>query len=123
MEHAVRDLPVHYVEPGDGLTVLALHGASVDHREAMAFLEPVFDRGVARTGVARGAGTHLRRGPAAAGFRHCCRLRASPRRPTQDSPPARRLEVAVMAAAVASLLLYFSPWGASAVRWATVMLD
>jgi hypothetical protein len=40
-----------------------------------------------------------------------------------DSPPARRLEVAVMAAAVASLLLYFSPWGASAVRWATVMLD
>jgi pimeloyl-ACP methyl ester carboxylesterase len=43
MEHAVRDLPVHYVEDGDGLTVLALHGAGVDHREARAFLEPVFD--------------------------------------------------------------------------------
>jgi hypothetical protein len=28
-----------------------------------------------------------------------------------------------VAAAVASLLLYFSPWGASAVRWAMVMLD
>jgi pimeloyl-ACP methyl ester carboxylesterase len=33
---------VHYIEHGDGLPVLALHGAGVDHREVMACLEPVF---------------------------------------------------------------------------------
>lgn len=38
-----RDVPVHYVEHGQGPPVLALHGAGVDHREVMACLEPVFD--------------------------------------------------------------------------------
>jgi pimeloyl-ACP methyl ester carboxylesterase len=33
---------MHYVEHGDGLPVLALHGAGVDHREVMACLDPVF---------------------------------------------------------------------------------
>lgn len=37
------DVPVHYVEQGEGLPVLALHGAGVDHREVMACLEPAFD--------------------------------------------------------------------------------
>ena len=37
------DVPVHYVEHGDGSPVLALHGGGVDHREVMACLEPVFD--------------------------------------------------------------------------------
>ncbi|HET9945692.1 MAG TPA: alpha/beta hydrolase [Actinomycetes bacterium] len=36
-------VPVFYVEKGKGMPVLALHGAGVDHREVMAFLEPVFD--------------------------------------------------------------------------------
>lgn len=39
------DVPVHYVEHGAGTTVLALHGAGVDHREVMACLDPVFDAG------------------------------------------------------------------------------
>jgi pimeloyl-ACP methyl ester carboxylesterase len=43
VEYVVRDVPVHYVEHGEGLPVLALHGAGVDHREVMACLEPVFD--------------------------------------------------------------------------------
>ena len=37
------DVRVHYVEQGEGLPVLALHGAGVDHREVMACLEPAFD--------------------------------------------------------------------------------
>ncbi len=43
VEYAVGDVPVHYVERGEGLPVLALHGAGVDHREMMACLNPVFD--------------------------------------------------------------------------------
>lgn len=43
MDHVPGDLAVHYVEHGEGLPVLALHGAGVDHREVMAALEPVFD--------------------------------------------------------------------------------
>ncbi len=43
VEHAVGDVPVHYVEHGEGVPVLALHGAGVDHREVMACLDPVFD--------------------------------------------------------------------------------
>ena len=31
---------MHYVEHGEGLPLLALHGAGVDHREVMACLEP-----------------------------------------------------------------------------------
>jgi pimeloyl-ACP methyl ester carboxylesterase len=42
VEHAVGDLPVYYVEQGEGSPVLALHGAGVDHREVMACLDPVF---------------------------------------------------------------------------------
>ena len=34
---------VHYVEHGAGQPVLVLHGAGVDHREAGACFEPVFD--------------------------------------------------------------------------------
>ena len=45
MEHVTGDVPVHYVEHGDGAPVLALHGAGVDHREVMACLDPVFDAG------------------------------------------------------------------------------
>lgn len=36
---------VHYVEHGSGRPVLVLHGAGVDHREAEACFEPVFDGG------------------------------------------------------------------------------
>lgn len=42
MEYVARDVAVHYVEQGDGIPVLALHGAGVDHGEVMACLEPVF---------------------------------------------------------------------------------
>jgi len=43
VEYLVGDVPVHYVEQGEGSPVLALHGAGVDHREMMACLDPVFD--------------------------------------------------------------------------------
>jgi hypothetical protein len=39
------------------------------------------------------------------------------------SPPARRLEICLVAAASMSALLYLSPWGLSAVRWAVTTLD
>jgi pimeloyl-ACP methyl ester carboxylesterase len=38
----VNGIPVHYAEHGGGMSVLALHGGSVDHREIMGALEPVF---------------------------------------------------------------------------------
>ena len=38
----VNGIPVHVAEHGDGIPVLALHGAGVDHREMAASLEPVF---------------------------------------------------------------------------------
>ena len=50
MECMIGDLPVHYVEQGEGLPVLALHGAGVDHREVMGCLDPVL---AARTGIRR----------------------------------------------------------------------
>lgn len=34
------DLAVHFVEHGDGMAVIVLHGAGVDHREAEACFEP-----------------------------------------------------------------------------------
>src|SRR5262245_37531770 len=40
MECRVGDVAVHYVEHGEGLPVLVLHGAGVDHREAEACFEP-----------------------------------------------------------------------------------
>jgi pimeloyl-ACP methyl ester carboxylesterase len=43
MEIRVGEVVVHYVEHGTGRPVLVLHGASVDHREAEACFEPVFD--------------------------------------------------------------------------------
>jgi pimeloyl-ACP methyl ester carboxylesterase len=45
VEFIARDVSVHYVEHGEGVPVLALHGAGVDHREVMACLDPVFDAG------------------------------------------------------------------------------
>ena len=39
----MRDVPMHYVERGEGFPVLLLHGAGVDHREVMGRLDPVFD--------------------------------------------------------------------------------
>lgn len=42
MECLASDVPVHYVAHGEGMPVLALHGAGVDHRELEACLEPVF---------------------------------------------------------------------------------
>src|SRR3982750_2036802 len=43
MEIRVGQVVVHYVEHGTGRPVLVLHGAGVDHREAEACFEPVFD--------------------------------------------------------------------------------
>ena len=43
VEFVIGDVPVHYVEQGQGSPVLALHGAGVDHREVMACLDPVFE--------------------------------------------------------------------------------
>jgi pimeloyl-ACP methyl ester carboxylesterase len=40
MERRVGDLPVYYVEHGEGMPVLLLHGAGVDHREVEACFEP-----------------------------------------------------------------------------------
>jgi pimeloyl-ACP methyl ester carboxylesterase len=46
MESMVNGVPVHHVQHGDGMPVLALHGAGVDHQEIMGALEPLFaDRG------------------------------------------------------------------------------
>ncbi|MBE3009047.1 alpha/beta hydrolase [Microbispora sp. NEAU-D428] len=42
MEVEVGGAAVHYVEHGSGLSVVALHGAGVDHREMVGSLEPVF---------------------------------------------------------------------------------
>jgi pimeloyl-ACP methyl ester carboxylesterase len=44
MQRAVGDVPVHYVEHGQGRPVLVLHGAAVDHREAEACFEPALAR-------------------------------------------------------------------------------
>ncbi len=43
MEIRVGQVVVHYVEHGTGRPVLVLHGTGVDHREAEACFEPVFD--------------------------------------------------------------------------------
>lgn len=44
-ERAVGDVPVHYVERGEGTPVLLLHGAGVDHRDVLGALDPVFEAG------------------------------------------------------------------------------
>ena len=43
VELVIGDVPMYYVEQGEGLPVLTLHGAGVDHHEVMACLDPVFD--------------------------------------------------------------------------------
>jgi pimeloyl-ACP methyl ester carboxylesterase len=43
MKLEVGEIEVHYVEHGIGRPVLVLHGAGVDHREAVACFEPIFD--------------------------------------------------------------------------------
>lgn len=40
MESRVGDVVVHYVQHGEGVPVLVLHGAGVDHREVEACFEP-----------------------------------------------------------------------------------
>ena len=50
MEYVVGQVPVHYVEHGEGFPVLVLHGAGVDHREVMACLDPALE---ASTGYRR----------------------------------------------------------------------
>jgi pimeloyl-ACP methyl ester carboxylesterase len=42
MHCEVGDVRVHYVEHGDGLPFVGLHGAGVDHREIAGALEPAF---------------------------------------------------------------------------------
>ena len=44
MECRIGDIALQYVEHGDGMPVLVLHGAGVDHREAEACFEPAFSR-------------------------------------------------------------------------------
>ncbi len=41
MERRVHDVVVHYVEHGNGVPLVALHGAGVDHREIEAAIEAV----------------------------------------------------------------------------------
>jgi hypothetical protein len=43
MEIRAGQVVVNYVEHGTGRPVLVLHGAGVDHREAEACFEPLFD--------------------------------------------------------------------------------
>ncbi len=43
MDCVVDDIPVHFVQHGEGTAVLVLHGAGVDHREAEACFEPALD--------------------------------------------------------------------------------
>jgi pimeloyl-ACP methyl ester carboxylesterase len=45
MERQVDDVLVRYVEHGDGVPLVALHGAGVDHREIEAAIEAVAPRG------------------------------------------------------------------------------
>jgi pimeloyl-ACP methyl ester carboxylesterase len=41
MEQRINDVLIHYVEHGDGVPLLALHGAGVDHREIEAAIEAI----------------------------------------------------------------------------------
>jgi pimeloyl-ACP methyl ester carboxylesterase len=41
MERRIHDVLIHYVEHGDGVPLVALHGAGVDHREIEAAIEAV----------------------------------------------------------------------------------
>lgn len=41
MERRIHDVLIHYVEHGDGVPLVALHGAGVDHREIEAAIEAI----------------------------------------------------------------------------------
>lgn len=41
MERRINDVLIHYVEHGDGVPLVALHGAGVDHREIEAAIEAI----------------------------------------------------------------------------------
>jgi len=41
VECRINNVLVHYVEHGDGVPLVALHGAGVDHREIEAAIEAV----------------------------------------------------------------------------------
>lgn len=49
MEHRVDDVRFHYVEHGEGVPLVALHGAGVDHRDVAVAFEGV----VPKTGCRR----------------------------------------------------------------------
>jgi pimeloyl-ACP methyl ester carboxylesterase len=40
----VQEIPVHYVERGNGIPLLALHGAYSAYQEVASFLEPIFEK-------------------------------------------------------------------------------
>jgi pimeloyl-ACP methyl ester carboxylesterase len=42
MEHKVGNIPVHFASHGEGIPILVLHGAGVDHREMVGAIEPAF---------------------------------------------------------------------------------
>jgi pimeloyl-ACP methyl ester carboxylesterase len=42
MEFTVGDIPVHFASHGEGVPILVLHGAGVDHREMVGAMEPIF---------------------------------------------------------------------------------
>ncbi|MEV0899233.1 alpha/beta hydrolase [Actinoplanes sp. NPDC049802] len=44
MEHEALGVPVHFAQRGDGMPILVLHGANVDHREMLGSIDPVFGR-------------------------------------------------------------------------------
>jgi pimeloyl-ACP methyl ester carboxylesterase len=44
MERQMNDVLLHYFEHGDGVPLLALHGAGVDHREIAAAIEAIVPR-------------------------------------------------------------------------------
>jgi pimeloyl-ACP methyl ester carboxylesterase len=45
MGRRINDVQVHYVEHGDGVPLVALHGAGVDDREIEAAIEAIAPRG------------------------------------------------------------------------------
>ena len=46
MKIVLGDVMVHYEQHGDGVPMVVLHGAGVDHREVEACFEPAFEEGV-----------------------------------------------------------------------------
>ncbi|MEX0624961.1 MAG: hypothetical protein WD402_00275 [Chloroflexota bacterium] len=48
MKVTVRDVPIHYLDEGEGRPILMLHGRPADHRLPRHNLEPIFE---GRSGV------------------------------------------------------------------------